>query len=83
MDFKIIEAFIAIDQPPYTADQLKSFLIDKGVAEILVVPRIKAPWKELYPAYKEYPPRDWTPMLSLLGIKPISVGGVTLYKLKN
>jgi len=81
--FMIPAALIAINPPADTDDALKSFLKDKGIAEIVVTPRINAPWKELFNGYKEYPPRDWTPMLSCLGVKPISVGGVTVYKLKK
>jgi hypothetical protein len=80
--FKITEGFISMDPIANCDQELKAFLKDKGIREIVVAPSINAPWKELRPGYKEYPPRDWAPMLSGLGVKPISIGGVTLYKLK-
>jgi hypothetical protein len=80
--YKIAVGFMSMEPIPDQEKELKTFLKDKGVAEIIVAPRINAPWDKVRPGYKVYPPRDWTPMLSTLGIKPIEVGGVTLYKIK-
>jgi hypothetical protein len=81
--YKIAAGFVSIEPIPDQESELKKLLKDKGIAEIIVAPRIEAPWQKVRPGYTVYPPRDWTPMLSPLGIKPIQIGGVKLYRLKG
>ena len=66
-NWPILDAFSVQTYIPNAPEQLRAYLIDRGVNTIIIDDSVLATWQ---------------PLMSTLGVAPMNVGGVTLYKLQ-